>query len=540
MAGGGHRETFWGAGFGDPRAAVNVGRVGAWVPLCSLCFFIGWYGTRTAVAASEESAAELGTLRAAAARTGRRVGVAVAWEPLHREPAYARLIATEFSLVTPENELKWAPIEGTRGVPDDGRWKEIGLASTAAGQELRGHTLIWDEAIPAWAVGLPDHELARVQEAHLRRLVSQAKNDVRTWDVVNEAVEDGGQLSPSAYHRARGDGYIEQAFRVVHQLDPDALLAYNDYNIEAVNPKSDAVFRLFQAWRAKNVPVHALGIQAHLDGARLPDFSSIRANLRRFADLGVEIHLTEVDLQIRTVSGGFKGKLALQARALYELTRLCVNEPACRELTFWGLSDRHTWVDGARGDDAPLLFDDSLAPKPVYYSVRAALLGHPDPTCGWELAGSFDAPQGAEVWRASSGSGSRKHPAFPKVHDAFWVTARTATWQGPVLDVTNIVTNGLAMEVGGQVWVSGNSPAPLAWTLRIQDEAGERFVRLGEAQARAGEWVTIRARFRPQLKGWVQRAELYLEGPEPGRDIGLRGPHLGVDCGAPLPGTAPG
>ncbi len=497
-----------------------------------------WIGVATA--ASEETAAELGTLRAAAARTGRRVGVAVAWEPLHREPAYARLVATEFSLVTPENELKWAPIEGAPGQPDDRRWQEIRAASRAAGQELRGHTLIWDEALPAWAVVLPDGDLAHHQDAHLRRLVQQAKNDVRTWDVVNEAVEDGGQLSPSAYQRARGDGFLEQAFRVVHRLDQDALLAYNDYNIEAINPKSDAVFRLFQSWIAKEVPVHALGIQAHLDAARLPDLSSVRTNLRRFGSLGVEIHLTEVDVQIRQVSGGYTGKLALQARVLYELTRLCVNEPACRELTFWGLSDRHTWVDAARGDDAPLLFDDSLAPKPAYHSVRAALLEQPDPICSWELAGSLDASVGSQPWRSSSGHSAREHLTLPKVHDAFWVTGRTATWQGPVLDVTELIANGLPMVITAKVWVSGKSPSPLAWTLRVQDDGGERFVRLGGALAHGGEWASLGARFRPQLKGTLRRAEIYLEGPEPGRDLGLRAPHLGVDCASPLPGTAPG
>lgn len=468
------------------------------------------------------------TLRAAAERTGRRVGVAVAVEPLLREPAYARLVAAEFNAVTPENALKWAPVQPRPDLIQDDDWRVILDAAAAAGQGVRGHTLLWDQQFPAWAVALPDAGLMRAQRAHMERLLQATAGRVHTWDVVNEALEDDGTVAKTALWRVDGQRHLREAFALARALDPTAVLAYNDYGVEGINPKSDGLHRLLAAWRAEGVPVQAVGLQSHLKVGEGPRPAELAANMRRFAALGLEVHLTEIDVQVRHLAGSAWGREAAQARLLYGWTAACVAEPACRELSFWGLSDRHTWVDAALGDDAPALFDDALRPKLGYWAVKAAFLGAPDPTCAVERAPPPTAadPKG---WRSSAGPltvGPRGGVAA-----AMQVVARSAPWQGPVYSVRSTLASGLPLRASARVRLDPGPKAPVALTLRIVDGLGERYISVANGEASDQGWLRLEGPLRVPLSGELQVADLYVEGPPAGRALWVDAPSLRVDCG---------
>lgn len=469
------------------------------------------------------------TLRAAAETTGRHIGVAVAYEPLVREPAYARLIQSEFNVVTPENALKWAPVQPRPELVQDQHWQVIFDAASQGRQSVRGHTLLWDQQLPAWAVALSDAELMAAQRQHIERLVKATAGRVRTWDVVNEALEDDGTISKTALWRVDGDRHLREAFVKTKALDPAAVLAYNDYGIEARNPKSDGLLRLLTAWRAAGVPVEAVGLQSHLKVGEGPRPAELAANMRRFAALGLEVHLTEIDVQVRHLAGSPWGREAAQARLLHGWTAACVAEPACRELSFWGLSDRHTWVDGTLGDDQPLLFNDDLQPKLGYYAVRAALLGQPDPTCAIER---LPVPKvGAHAgWRSSGGPlqvGPKGGAAAAMV-----VAGRTEAWQGPVHSVLSSLTAGLPLRAGVRVRLNAGPPAPVALTLRIVDGLGERYVSVASGRANADGWLRLEGPVRVALQGELRTADLYVEGPAAGRELWIDAPSLRVDCEA--------
>ena len=126
---------------------------------------------------------------------------------------------------------------------------------------------------------------------------------------------------------------------------------------------------------ARGVPIHGVGLQMHLRAGDPPPPGRIRANMRRLAALGLRVEISEMDVQVRMLRSDRPARLAAQRRVYRDVVGACVAEPGCHAVTFWGVGDAHSWIDG----DAPLLFDESLAPKPAYFGVLDGLqLGRRD------------------------------------------------------------------------------------------------------------------------------------------------------------------
>ena len=60
------------------------------------------------------------------------------------------------------------------------------------------------------------------------------KGKVHGWDVVNEGLntKGAGFRTDTIWYETIGLKYIEKAFEYAHEADPDAILFYNDFNIE--------------------------------------------------------------------------------------------------------------------------------------------------------------------------------------------------------------------------------------------------------------------------------------------------------------------
>jgi endo-1,4-beta-xylanase len=208
---------------------------------------------------------------------------------------------------------------------------------------------------------------------------------VFAWDVVNESVLADGSVETSVWYDAPGIGlkgkgtaYIEQAFRWAREADPKALLFYNDYDTEAINPKSDAVYEMVKDFKRRGVPIDGVGIQAHIFNSDMKEIASVSENLARLAALGLQVHITEMDVALPIDSGGRllnQADLSKQADIYGFLARACFEQPGCTAFQTWGFTDKYTWIPnytkGQKG--APLLFDQSYAPKPAYHAVLDAL-----------------------------------------------------------------------------------------------------------------------------------------------------------------------
>ncbi|NYI07317.1 endo-1,4-beta-xylanase [Allostreptomyces psammosilenae] len=302
------------------------------------------------------------TLGAAAAEQGRYFGTAVAAQYLG-ESGYVTTLNREFNSVTPENEMKWDALEPSRNSFNFAAADRIVSHARAQGMRVRGHTLVWHSQLPGWVGGLGANDLRAAMNNHINQVMGHWRGQIHSWDVVNEAFVDGnsGARRSSPFQDRLGDGFIEEAFRAARAADPNAKLCYNDYNTDGINAKSNAVYNMVRDFKARGVPIDCVGFQSHFNSAS-PVPSDFQANLQRFADLGVEVQITELDIE---------GSGTAQADSYRRVVQACLNVTRCTGITVWGVTDKYSW----RASGTPLLFDGNYNKKPAYDAVLTALGG---------------------------------------------------------------------------------------------------------------------------------------------------------------------
>ncbi|MCU7730127.1 endo-1,4-beta-xylanase [Actinoplanes sp. KI2] len=296
------------------------------------------------------------TLGASAAQTGRYFGAAIAAGKLG-DATYTGILNREFNAVTPENEMKWDATEPSQGRFTYTNGDRILNQGISMGAKIRGHALLWHQQQPSWAQGLSGSALRSAALNHVTQVATHYRGKIYAWDVVNEAFADGGSGARRDSNLQRtGNDWIEAAFRAARAADPGAKLCYNDYNTDGVNAKSTGVYNMVKDFKSRGVPIDCVGFQSHL-GTSIP--GDYQSNLQRFADLGVEVQITELDV----AQGGN------QATIYAAVTRACMAVSRCGGITVWGIRDSDSWRTG----ENPLLFDASGNKKAAYTSVLNAL-----------------------------------------------------------------------------------------------------------------------------------------------------------------------
>ncbi|MDH6223863.1 MULTISPECIES: endo-1,4-beta-xylanase [Streptomyces] len=330
------------------RKAVVLGTAGAMA-----------VGGMVAMAGTAEAA---GTLGAAAAQQGRYFGTAVANNRL-AETDYVNVLNTEFNSVTPENEMKWDALEPSRGSFNFTNADKIVNHAKARNMQVRGHTLVWHSQLPSWVGSLGADELRKAMTTHITEVMTHWKGQIAAWDVVNEAFQDGtsGARRNSPFQDKLGAGYIEEAFRIARSVDPAAKLCYNDYNTDGINAKSTAVYNMVKDFKARGVPIDCVGFQGHFN-SNSPVTADFQQNLERFAALGVDIQITELDIE---------GSGSEQAANYEKVVKGCLAVSRCTGITVWGVTDKYSW----RSSGTPLLFDGNYQKKPAYTAVLDVLNG---------------------------------------------------------------------------------------------------------------------------------------------------------------------
>jgi endo-1,4-beta-xylanase len=301
------------------------------------------------------------------------------------EPDYADILGSEFSQLQPENAMKFGPIHprpDTDPQPYDFRTADALVEfAQAHNMVVRGHTLVWHNQVPQWVTkgNYSSSQLAKILHDHISTFMARYASKVYAWDVVNEAFNDDGSMRHTVWYdqpgigAASGTAYIEQALRWARVADPKAKLFYNDYDAEEINKKSDAIYAMARDFKKRGVPLDGIGFQAHVslkfdDPVKLASFAK---NMHRFADLGLEVHITELDIRLNDSS---PASLAAEAKLYGKITTLCVQQPSCKLLQTWGFTDKHSWIPGFyKGQGWALLWDDKYQKKAAYTAVRDAL-----------------------------------------------------------------------------------------------------------------------------------------------------------------------
>ncbi len=306
------------------------------------------------------------------------IGAAVNTQALRLVPQYKETLSREFNMVVPENVMKWETIHPARDTYRFDEGDQLIAFAQANQMKVRGHTLVWHQQLPAWLTTgtFTRDELLDILHQHINTVVGHYKGQILAWDVVNEAIGDDGGMRASIWSRIIGPDFIDYAFRWAHEADPGALLFYNDYGGEGLGTKSNAIYELVKGMKDRGIPIDGVGLQMHIGiGSRLNP-ASVTANIKRIGDLGLQVHITEMDVKIQDGSGTQDQRLTAQADVYREITDVCLNAHPCTALLTWGFTDQYTWIPGfTHKADAPLLFDKSYTPKPAYHALMGRLVG---------------------------------------------------------------------------------------------------------------------------------------------------------------------
>jgi endo-1,4-beta-xylanase len=357
-------------------------------------------------------------LRASAATSGKFIGYAANAQLLCNNSAtctsgtdatYRNLAGTQFSQVTHENALKWEATE-----PNDNQYTFAAADGVIAfaqanNQIVHGHTLVWHSQTPGWVQSLSATAMRAAMQDHIATVVGRYASNpiVQSWDVVNEAFNEDGSRRQSFWQNTLGNGYIAEAFQAARAADSNARLCINDFNVEGVNAKSTAMFNLVQQLRQQNVPVDCVGLQAHLIVNQIP--SSLQQNIQRFADLGVEVRITELDIRIPLPADATE--LQQQANNYATVINACKAVARCSGVTIWGIDDGHSWLpNSCCPEGAPLLWNASYQQKPAYAATDTALGGGTSDTTppsvpGTPTASNVGSTTATLNWTASTDTG---------------------------------------------------------------------------------------------------------------------------------------
>jgi endo-1,4-beta-xylanase len=379
----------------------TVARLGAGAAAASVLPLIAAgraYGSKphrdaaTSAGGKTESVTGDSSLGAAAAAHGLLYGCAVNMNALGADAAYAALVREQCRIVVAENAMKWGALRpSAEGFNFDQADALVAFAE-ANRMKIRGHNLAWHQNNPKWLEATATKENAReLLVTHIETVAGRYAGRMHSWDVVNEAirVEDGRAdgLRNSVWLRLIGEDYIELAFKTAREADPQALLTYNDYGIEAETregeQKREAVIEMLRRMVARRVPVDAVGVQSHIAAAVAAGGTGaqVGAGLMRFIgavrELGLQVFVTEMDVNDRALAAEIVGRDAAVAAAYRQYLELVLGDPAVKAVLTWGITDRYTWLghEEGRADgklERPLPFDTAGKAKAAFFAMREA------------------------------------------------------------------------------------------------------------------------------------------------------------------------
>lgn len=328
-------------------------------------------------------------LRVLARARGAVFGTAIRAVQLREDAALRALVAREAELLVPEWETKWDTLQPQEGRFDFSGLQDIVNHAAAANQRLRGHTLVWHEAMPPWLAPALAEGPARAQrllEEHCRVVLGTTVTVIRDWDVVNEPIANPpgadhpapgpGDLRDTPWRRALGPDYVELALRIARQQDCTLRLTVNDYGVEADTPwaadKRARLLRLCRRLLERGAPLDAIGIQAHLQMRHPFRAEPFIAFLQELRGMGLALAVTEMDVREPDALAPTLEARDEAVAAFTETFLRAALEGGVRSFLVWGLSDRDSWLvsmpgvrrwDGVATRGHP--FDEQLRPKPM-------------------------------------------------------------------------------------------------------------------------------------------------------------------------------
>jgi endo-1,4-beta-xylanase len=338
-------------------------------------------------------AAAAAPLKRLAADKGLLFGSCLALKYFAQSPAYQQLFVEQCDIATPELHMKWSSLSSQPGVYDFQTADNFVAFCAANHIKVRGHTLVWHDALPGWVASqLTPATGPGIMTGHIHKVVGHFAGKLYSWDVVNEVLDPGSRrpdgLRDTPWLKNCGVDYIEMAFRAAAAADPKAMLVWNENYLEVSNgfgrPKRTAMLDLLDKMLARGVPIHAIGIEAHLrsEQAAILGDQSYEAFLAELAHRGLKIFITELDIQDQALPADPEMRDKAVADLYERFLSASLRQPAVKGIVTWGLADCFTWIAGYRPRQdglpvRPLPFDSNCQPKAAYYAVAETLRAAP-------------------------------------------------------------------------------------------------------------------------------------------------------------------
>lgn len=291
--------------------------------------------------------------------------------------AETNLFRNHFNALTPENCMKAEILHPSWNTYDFSQADQLVSFAQKHGMAINGHTLIWHSQLPAFAHQLQSPDSVRqFFESHIQTVASRYTGKLKSWDVVNEALNEDGSLRSSIFLEKLGPSYIGEAFRLTALAAPDAELYYNDYSIEMPAKRAGCI-ALVKDIQSRGIRIDGVGIQGHWRLGQIP-FREIEESILAFDSLGVKIMITELDIDVLppdSTSNPYNtgipdSVLEQQATEYGQLFQLFLkHRDKISRVSFWGLQDGKSWLNNfpIRGrTNYPLLFDRQLRAKPAF------------------------------------------------------------------------------------------------------------------------------------------------------------------------------
>jgi endo-1,4-beta-xylanase len=312
--------------------------------------------------------------------------------PSFNDPKMRQLMVEQCGVVVHENELKWYVVRPDPKTYDFRRADTIVRWAGDAGLKVRGHNLLWNTMrwMPRW-VGShdfgsrPASAAEKMLREHIFKVCKRYGKRIFSYDVINETINPKtGEFEDTPFTKYLGRDLVDICFHAAKEAAPHAELVYNDF--PSWNPGGThraAILKLLEYCKKKNLPVDALGVQAHIG---FPNTGGVAASRdepawRKFLDdvsaMGYGLLITEFDINDKSAPRD----IAERDRTVADLGRryfdIMLSYKATRYVMAWGLVDKYSWLqefipraDGLPQRCAP--YDDNLQPKPLREAMAAA------------------------------------------------------------------------------------------------------------------------------------------------------------------------
>lgn len=289
------------------------------------------------------------------------------------DPAWQEIVAREFNMAVIGGDFVWDQLEPKRGQLNFTFPDEQVTWALSQKMAITGHPLLLARSpyIPSWLAfgNFSREELAEILQTHIEEVMRHYKGKIGMYIVVEDA-PTSLEISQDVFYKRFGYEYIDLAFEIARQADPQAILIYNSGDNEtADSPNSALTHEIVARLQSKGL-IDGVGFEMHLDARKAPAKEEVIAEMRSY---GLPVHVTEIDLDISRLQGNKEERYKQQAQIYGDLLSACLESGVCQSFSLWGIGDKHSWLRRGAANSDPTPFDDFLNPKPAYYALLEAL-----------------------------------------------------------------------------------------------------------------------------------------------------------------------